>query len=177
MSTYNLRKRLIDIARLDKDKTETSRNQAPWIKKLWKATTYQSGYEERQPYCAAGVCYCIQQWLLDKDVLKAFVFDEKQAEKWRPKYASVYRAPNGNNILDWAKANRCEILDKNANFHTGDLIIYTYSHIELYVDDSTNNNIICIGYNTDSGGSRDGDGCFEKERTRKSIKCAIRLLE
>lgn len=177
MSTYNLRKRLIDIARLDKDKTETSRNQAPWIKKLWKSTTYQSGYEERQPYCAAGVCYCIQQWLLDKDILKAFGFDEKQAEKWRPKYASVYRAPNGNNILDWATSNGCEILDKNANFHTGDLIIYTYSHIEFYVYDSTNNNIICIGYNTDSGGSRDGDGCFEKERTRKSIKCAIRLLK
>lgn len=177
MSTFNLRKKLIQIARKDEGKTETSRNQAPWIKKLWPATTYTEGYDERQPYCAAGVCYCIQQWLKDQEVLNAFGFTEKQAEKWRPKYASVYRAPNGNNILDWAKANRCEILDKNANFHTGDLILYTYSHIELYVDDSTNNNIICIGYNTDSGGSRDGDGCFEKERTRKSIKCAIRLLE
>lgn len=176
MSTYNLRKKLIDIARKDRNKVETSKNQAKWIKKLWDSTTYPEGFEERQPYCAAGVCYCIQEWLRDQEVLKAFGFTESKAEKWRPKYASVYRAPNGNNILDWAKANRLQILEKDANFHTGDLIIYTYSHIEFYVTDSDNKNIICIGYNTNSDGSRDGDGCFEKERTRKLIKCAIRLL-
>lgn len=176
-TTFALRKKLIDIARRDVGKVETSRNQAPWIKKLWTATTYPTGYEERQPYCAAGVCYCIREWLKDKDVLKAFGFTELQAERWRVKYASVYLAPGGNNVLDWAKTRNLQILNKNDNFHAGDLIIYTYSHVEFYIDDAANKKIICIGYNTDSGGSRDGDGCFEKERTRKSIKCAIRLLE
>ena len=109
-TTFSIRSKLIQIARKDRGKTETSRNQAPWIKKLWTATTYPEGFEERQPYCAAGICYCIQQWLKDKEVLDAFGFNEKQAEKWRPKYASVYRAPGGNNILDWAKTRNLQIL-------------------------------------------------------------------
>ena len=175
-TTFSIRSKLIQIARKDRGKTETSRNQAPWIKKLWTATTYPTGYEERQPYCAAGVCYCIREWLKDKDVLKAFGFTELQSERWRVKYASVYLAPGGNNVLDWAKTRNLQILNKNDNFHAGDLIIYEKSHIEICVDD-VGKLITCIGYNTNAAGSRDGEGCFEKDRSRSGIKCAIRLLE
>lgn len=175
MSTYNLRLKLIEIARLDKDKIESSRNQGSWIKKLWSATNYPEGYDERQPYCAAGVCYCIREWLKIPEVLDAFGFSATQAEKWRPKYSSVFKSPK-NNLLYWAEQKGLEILDKNANFHTGDLIIYEYSHVEFYTGDDVQKGIFCIGYNTNASGSRDGEGCFEKRRTRNQIKCAIRML-
>ena len=33
-----------------------------------------------------------------------------------------------------------------------------------------------IGYNTNASGSRDGEGCFEKPRSRAAVKCFIRIL-
>ena len=173
--TYPIRKRLLDIARRDVGKKEVEKNRGEWIKKLWLATSYgMEGYVEREPYCAAGVAYCVQEWLKDPQVLSAFGFTAEAAERWRCKSASAFK--DANSWLNWARKKGLQILSADAEFHAGDLIIFKVSHIEIYVTDAPDNEITNIGYNTSPAGSRDGGGCYEKPRSRAGIKCAIRLL-
>lgn len=178
MSTFALRQKHIAIARRDVGKTENSKNQAPWIAKYWPATTYPDGMDDRAPYCAAAQAYCLKKWLESAEVRKALGLTIAQAEKWRCKSASVFKAADS--WLNWAKtAKGVRILPKKSILHAADLVIYTYSHLELVVDDdgTTTGPFLAIGMNTDPGGSRDGEGCFEKPRSRDSVKAFIRLLE
>jgi len=179
MSTYPIRSRLIDIARRDVGKTEVSKNRAPWIKKLWEATNYPDGMENREPYCAAGVAYCVSEWCKLSEVRAAFGMSGSQLEKWRCKSASVFSA--NYNWVGWARDKGLRFINPAKGvFHTGDLIVFKYSHLEIYVTDSdvlANDGILNIGYNTDDGAVRDGDGCFEKPRTRTKILHVIRMME
>ena len=174
MSTYELRKKFLAIARTNVGKTESSRNNGSWIKPLWTATNYPGGYAERQPYCCAGMAWALREWLKLPEVLKAFKFTPAQAEARRCKSASCFRADYS--WESWARASDL-LLPKNTEvLHAGDLIIYSFSHIEAYVDDLPDRKFMAIGYNTNSAGSRDGDGCWEKPRSRAQIRSIIRLL-
>lgn len=178
-TTYNLRRLLLDIARRDVGKVEVSRNQAPWIKKYWPATTYPEGHDERQPYCAASLCHDIRQWLKYKTVRDVLGLEsEAAAEKWRCKSPSCFKASYS--WESWAKAKGLLLgKPKSVNYHAGDIIIYKHSHIEIYVNDvdGEGGDFWAIGANTDSGGSRDGDGKWEKTRTRADVRSVIRMLE
>ena len=174
MSTYELRKKFLAIARTNVGKVETSRNQGSWIKQLWPSTNYPEGHDERQPYCAAGMAWVLQNWLKDPAVLKALGLTAAQAEKWRCKSASCFRSDYS--WEGWARQNSLLLPKTTKVFHAGDLIVYSFSHIEAYVDDLPGGGFTAIGYNTDSGGSRDGDGCWEKPRSRAKIRSIIRLL-
>jgi hypothetical protein len=171
-TSLELRKELISIARLDLGKTEVTKNQAPFIKKYWPATSYPTGYANREPYCAAAGAYWIREWLKLPDVLKALKMDATQAEKWRCKSARVF------DWSEWAKAKGLKILPKNSILHVGDIVIYSYSHWELVVDDdgTTTGPFQALGANTDSAGSRDGEGVYLKPRKRTQVKHFIRIL-
>lgn len=180
MSTFKLRQKLIDIARLDVNRVEVTKNTAPWIAKFWPATHYPSGMKDRAPYCAAAACYWVREWLKLPDVLKALKMTPAQAEAWRCKSASVYKADDS--WLNWGrKTPGVQVLPRASILHTGDIVIYKapgYSHLEVVVDDDggTTGPLIAIGANTDAGGSQDGEGCFEKPRLRNKVQNFIRLL-
>lgn len=177
--SLELRRKLVEIAKRNLGKTEVTRNQAAWIKELWPATTLGlDGYEERQPYCAAGQCWALREWLKLTEVLSALKMTSVEAEKWRCKYASVYRATNAN-WLFWAKKVGAKILPPDATLHTGDYVIYKRSHIEI-VDDDTGiePRFYSVGYNTSSGGfSREGEGCFRKISSRSDVLNFIRIMD
>lgn len=172
--SYEIRQKLIQIARMDVGNVEKTRNQAPWIQKFWPSTDYPEGYKNREPYCAAGIAYCVDKWLESLDVCNEFGFTSTaEAEKWRCKSASAY------GWLDWAKkAKGVKVLDKKCILHAGDLVVYNYSHIEIVTnDDNTETGpFVAIGFNTNASASREGEGCFEKPRSRSSVKAFIRLL-
>ncbi len=180
-STYLLRLALVEIARLDKNKVEVTKNRAPWIAKLWPATNspefYVPGNKDYPrgdpPYCAAGVSYCLREWLKLPQVMAALKLTPTAAETWRCKSASVKEWSK------WARRRGLRILPKNCILKTGDILIYDYSHIEMATDDdgTTTGPLTAIGYNTNASAARDGEGCFEKPRSRKSILEVIRLLE
>jgi hypothetical protein len=176
-STFPIRTKFLDIARQDVGKKELSKNQAPWIAKFWTATSYPKGHENREPYCAAAMCYWMMRWLSNEEVLQAFGFTPKGAEAWRCKSASVFRDPDSN-WLKWAKTHGLTILPPHCILHSADIAIYSYSHIELVSnDDGTDDGpFTAIGANTNPAGSADGDGCWEKPRSRKNIQCFIRPL-
>lgn len=175
MSTLALRQKYIDIARPFVGKTETSRNQAAWIKPLWSATNYPEGYADREPYCAAGQAWVLREWLKIPEVLEALKLTPAKAEVWRCKAASVYRNKS-NSWSTWARQKKLTIIGKNDNFHTGDLIIYSFSHIEVYTGDLPKTRFNALGFNTSELGSRDGNGAWEKPRSRDEILEVIRIL-
>jgi peptidoglycan hydrolase-like protein with peptidoglycan-binding domain len=53
--------RLISVARAEVGTRETSKNQGAGIAKYWEATTYPDGYKNREPYCAAFVCWAVRE--------------------------------------------------------------------------------------------------------------------
>lgn len=170
-STLDLRRQLIAIAARDVGQMETTRNQGPAIKKFWPATNYPEGYKNREPYCAAAVCYWVQQWLAIPDVSAAFGKTAAQLEKWRCKSPAAF------GWIDWAKKAGAQILsDSPANIlHTGDIVVFDFSHIGIVEDDS-GDRIFTIEANTGATGGRDGDGIFRKSRPREVARCFIRLL-
>lgn len=170
--TYHLRQQLLGIARRDRGRTEITKNRAPFIEKYWPATNYKEGYEDRAPYCAAAVAYWVKEWLDDPEVLAAFGFTPEQAEKWRCKSAAAFE------WINWARDKHLQVLNPHAILHAGDLVVYSYSHIEIVTDDdnTTDGPFVAIGANTDSVGSRDSQGCVEKPRTRNKVKNFIRIL-
>jgi hypothetical protein len=172
MSTLALRKHLIAIAEKDVRQMETSRNRGPAIAKFWPATNYPNGYENREPYCAAAVCYWAREWLKIPEVQKAFGKTAAQLEQWRCKSATAY------GWHDWAKKRGVRILSDAPSevLHTGDIVVFDFSHIGLVCDDK-GDRIYTIEANTGASGSRDGDGVFRKDRPREVARCFIRLLE
>lgn len=171
-TTYPLRMRLVNLARADVGKTEVTKNRAPWIEKLWPATSYPDGYKNREPYCASGLAYNVREWVHIPEVAGALGMTVAQAEKWRCKSAAAFEWEK------WAKSKGLQILPKNCILHAGDIVIYDYSHIELVTDDdgTTDGPFTGLGYNTNNSASRDGEGCFEKPRSRSKVKCFIRIL-
>ena len=171
MSTLALRQRLVEIARRDVGQMETSRNQGPAIKKFWPATSYHEGYADRQPYCAAAVCYWIREWLKDKEVLAAFNMTPARAEAWRCKSAAAF------GWYDWAKKRGLLTMNDGPEnvLHVGDLMVFDCSHIGIVRGDDRSF-VYTIEANTGPGGGRDGDGIFEKNRLRREARNFIRLL-
>lgn len=171
--TYHLRQKWIEIARRDKGKVETTKNHGQWIEKLWPLTNYPDGYKNREPYCAAGMAYCLHHWLLHEDVRKALgLADFKAADKWRCQSAVAFE------WLNWAKKRNLIILPAYIILHAADIAVYSHSHIELVTDDddTPTGPFVAIGYNTNASGSRDGEGCHEKPRFRNNVKNFIRIL-
>lgn len=171
MSTFALRKKLVAIAEKDVGRTEVSPNRSPTIARYWPATNYPGGYANREPYCAAAVCYWVRQWLALPDVRKAFDMTAQRLEAWRCK------SPLAFGWLEWAKAKGLTILpdDMSQVLHTGDLMVFDMSHIGIVYDDE-NTIVKTIEANTGPSGGRDGDGIWKKERTRSLARAFIRLL-
>lgn len=177
--TFHLRLKLLEIARGDRGKVEETKNRAPWIAKLWDATDSPElyhlndpNYQGRPPYCAAGLCYAMREWLRIPDVLRALNLTPEQAEKWRCKSAGAFA------WMNWAAKHGLQILPAHCILHAGDIVVYTYSHIELVTDDdnTTTGPFVALGHNTNASGSADGEGCFEKPRSRGLVKAFIRIM-
>lgn len=150
---------LVDLAtqELVKDIRETSKNQGAEIAKYWTATTYPDGYANREPYCAAFVC-----WLF------------MVAAKGRKVPFTLPRSPVAYDFEKWCQAN----INKGVRFvnmpQAGDVFtLATASHVGLVVGVS-GSNVITIEANTDGSGSREGDGVYKRSRSMASVRKFIR---
>lgn len=172
MSTLAIRQQLVEIARRDVGKVEQTRNRAPWIQKYWSATTLPNGHAERQPYCAAAVAWWVREWLKLPEVLAAMKMTPAAAERWRCKSARAF------DWLDWAAKRGLEVLSDRPTerLRVGDVMIFDISHIAVVKDDDASG-VYTIEANTGNGSVRDGDGCFERVRTRAQARAFIRLIE
>ena len=172
MSNLAIRQQLVEIARRDVGKVEATRNRAPWIAKYWEATTLPNGHADRQPYCAAAVAWWVREWLRLPEVLTALKMTPAQSERWRCKSARAF------DWLDWAAKRGLEVLSDRPTerLRVGDVMVFDISHIAVVKDDDARG-VYTIEANTGNGSVRDGDGCFERVRTRSQARAFIRLIE
>lgn len=174
MNRQDAAKLLISIARRDVGQTEVTRNRAPFIKKYWPDTTYPEGYDNREPYCAAASCYWLAQLGRELaemgELRKTFGKGSVQFNAWRCKSARAF------DWRDWGKKRGLHVLPDDAKALPGDFVVFDFSHIGLVVSD-TGRNIETIESNTNSEGSRDGDGCWEKVRAKRLAQCFVRVLD
>lgn len=166
---------MISIAKKDIGNKETSHNQGWWIKKLWPATDYPDGYVNREPYCAAGMAYVLQQFLIKLrdmgELQKTMGMTFKEADRWR------CQSPRAFGWRDWAKRMKVKMLPDTSPTKPGDFVVYDFSHIGLSLGMVNHQTFRTIEYNTNSGGSREGDGCWDKVRYLPSVQCFIRILK
>jgi hypothetical protein len=175
MTKDEARQLLVDVASTDLNKVEVTRNRAPWIEKLWPCTTYPDGMKQREPYCAAGMCWVLKEWIARLSALgelkKTTGMTGAQAEKWRCKSARAF------GWQDWAKAKGLTILPDTAkSVPKGAFMVFDMSHIGIVDTDLGSRIVTAAEYNTGATGGRDGDGCFSKTRDKALAKCFIVVI-
>lgn len=155
---------LVDLATVElvKDIRETSKNQGPEIAKYWTATTYSDGYKNREPYCAAFLC-----WLF------------MTAATGRKVPFSLPKSPVAYDFEKWGAANKGKgvVVSGPIGFapKSGDVFtLATASHVGLVVGVS-GSAITTIEANTDGSGSREGDGVYKRSRSISSVRKFIRV--
>lgn len=165
---------LIHIAQRDLGKVETSRNRAPWILKYWPDTSYPDGYANREPYCAAACCHWLAQLGRDLaatgELRKTLGMGSAQFNRFRCKSARAF------DWRDWGRKQGLHVLPGEERGKPGDFVVFDFSHIGLVVKDK-GNHIETIEANTNSAGSRDGDGVWQKLRSRSLVQCFVRVLD
>lgn len=167
-------KLLLAIAREDIGKREVTSNRAPWIAKLWRDTVYKDGMQDRAPYCAAGMCYAVAEWgrrLAAMGELRAtLAMGLPEFERWRCKSARAF------DWREWGRKRGLQGLPDTGTPQPGDIVVFDFSHIGLVTGVPNQAEIVTVEYNTNGGGSREGDGCMEKRRAKSLAQCFIRLL-
>lgn len=156
--------RIINAARGEVGVVETSTNQGPGIQKYWTATDYKSGYNDRAPWCAAFVSWCVQQ----SGIL---------SEADRPTSAAAFK---GGGYEAWARSKSPKVIltMRPTQIHRGDLVIFSFSHIGIATSASDLNGIFrTIEGNTDAAGGRDGNGVWEKSRNLSSVRSAVTISQ
>lgn len=134
---------------------EVSRNQSPFLQRVWRLSGIGDwGYVQRQPWCAVFVAYCIAEVSrVDRRLKRPF-----------PPTASVLEfVERSRNFqipcLPWQDARK------------GDVVTFLphFSHIGI-VEERVASGLITIEGNTNPQGSREGDGVYRRER--KGSLCA-----
>lgn len=122
----------------------------------YQAATWLTG--SGWPWCAAFICWGIQQ--LER--VQPLPFK-------RPQTAGAWDFEN------WAKSEGVKRFKPRQKIKAGDIVIFTFSHIGLAIEDEKGGTVRTIEGNTDLSGSREGGGVYIKTRPVASIRSHIRL--
>lgn len=158
-----LASRIVALARIElaAGVRETSKNQGPGLAKYWTATSYPDGYANREPYCAAFVCWIVKQAVGDREVAY-----------------NLPTSPVAYDIEKWGAANTkngVKVLKNTDKLLPGDIFtLAPASHTGIIVGVNSTT-VTTIEGNTDGAGSREGDGVYEKKRTKVSLRKIVRL--
>lgn len=157
-----LPERIVEIAETQLGIVETSRNQGDGIAKYWEATNYPDGYENREPYCAAAVCWIV------REAMAKIPWTFK-----RPQSATAF------GFEDWSLKQDASTNTKRnprGDIQPGDLVIFKFSHIGVAVSNvDKTGHFRCIEANTGPNGERDGDGVWKKRRHIDLVRSRIRF--
>ena len=122
----------------------------------YQAATWLTG--TGWPWCAAFICWGIRE--LERTHPLPFK---------RPQTAGAWDFEN------WAKSQGVKRFKPRGKIKAGDIVIFTFSHIGLAIEDERGGSVKTIEGNTDASGSREGGGVHIKSRPVSSIRSHIRL--
>lgn len=154
-----LAQKIVEVASSQVGVKESRPNGGEMIEKYQGATWLPIG---QWAWCAAFVCWCIREAMRGG----SYSFD-------RPMTAGAW------DFESWCKSiDRSALLKKphNGVIKSGDIVIFTFSHIGIAVSDIDKNGIVqTIEGNTNSDGEREGDGVYRKRRHESKIRSIIRF--
>jgi len=122
------------------------------------------------PWCAAFVDWCVKTWLKDPKAVSWLNLKSMTPEEWRPKTAQAF------GLIKWSKdrIHTTKRLSDRSTAQKGDIVVFDFSHTGIVVQD-LGNRIVTVEGNTNSSGSREGDGVYRKIRAKSLAQCFIRL--
>ena len=121
--------------------------------------------EEPWPWCAAFVCWVVQQAMKEAGVKETPTFHV-------PRTAGAWDMENWSMRQDnstWTKKPH------NGDILPGDIVVFTFSHIGFAVSAPKDGMVETVEANTDAAGSREGGGVFRKTRKLSQIRSRIRF--
>lgn len=134
---------------------------------LYKAATNLPP-QESWPWCAAFMCWCIQQAMQKCGIKETPTFR-------RPTTASAF------DFINWSLAqdNTTQTLRPIRSFKqimAGDILIFKFSHIGLAVRDAREDGTVStVEGNTDGQGTAEGGAVLRKCRSIDQVKARIRF--
>lgn len=173
---FNPQSLIADVAERYIGVKEASRNDSPKIREFWKSTSYPDGAENREPWCAAFACHCVNVANKESKALNLRKLPTSASVAGFVAWASI--PDNGCQIFEW---------DKHSVVMTpqrGDIVTFelrTGNHIGVVGSDPYQRHETGFSYiktiegNTNSDGVREGDGVYYKERQRDICHLFIRL--
>lgn len=162
--------RLLAIAQAEiGTREEGGNNRGTRIRQYQQATDLPPG---AWPWCAAFVCWTLQQWLQEPDAAEWLRLTRSPSE-WRPRTALAY------GFVPWAKARprTTSIFTDKDQAQPGDLVTFDFSHVGIVLEDD-GKTLITVEGNTNFSGTRDseaGDGVWRKIRPKSLARNFIRI--
>lgn len=130
-------------------------NRGPDVEEF-QASTWLDG--TGWPWCAAFVCW---------GILK--VSEQVELPFKRPQTAGAW------DFERWARENKVRLIKPRQRIKAGDIVVFTFSHIGVAIEDEKNGTVRTVEGNTDSSGSREGGGVYIKTRSLRLVRSHIRL--
>jgi hypothetical protein len=146
-------------------------NKGPALKEFFESDWYDPNGskpgDDGYAWCASFVCWAVKKALEEADIKETATFK-------RP------RTPGAWDFENWCKSvDRTAILKKphDGDIKRGDLVIFKFSHIGIALSSPDKDGIIeTVEGNTNSAGSREGDGVYRKKRSILAIRSRIRFM-
>jgi hypothetical protein len=118
------------------------------------------------PWCAAFVCWCVQQALLQTGTKETKTFK-------RPRTAGAWDFENWSREQDDSTNTK---KPHRGDIRPGDIVCFTFSHIGIATSaPDPRGNVKTIEGNTDGAGSREGGAVLAKVRHVSKIRSRIRF--
>jgi len=168
-STIQLRRLMVELAKAEVGTPEVGNNSGKRVREYQAATSLKgTGW----PWCAAFCCFIIRQWGTLPEVAAELRRQHgfTDWEKWRPRTAAAF------GFEEWAEAHGCQVLTRKAPLRSGDLMIFSTSHIGIVDTDDDKETIWTVEGNTGKAGGRDGDGVYAKRRRRAEARSFVRIM-
>ena len=118
------------------------------------------------PWCAAFVCWCVQQALLQTGTKETKTFK-------RPRTAGAWDFENWSLAQDGSTSTK---KPHRGDIQRGDIVCFTFSHIGIALSaPDAKGNVKTVEGNTDGAGSREGGAVLTKVRHVSKIRSRIRF--
>lgn len=157
--------RIVDFAKDDLWIRETEgQNRGPGIGKFWTATNYKEGYANREPYCAAAVCF----WVMLAAGTPGPAFE-------------LPVTPAAYGLQTWGAKQEGKgvvMVAKHETLEPGDIVVFEFSHVGIVESRCPAGavNVQTIEANTSPNSTNnEGGGVHRRSRPRHLIRAVVRI--
>ena len=151
--------RMLEWAQEEVGTVEAGGNNKGGRIRFYQSATWLEG--SGWPWCAAFICAMVRHAIV--------IFEDEDIPFNRPQTAGAF------DFERWAREQPGATLHKTGKIKRGDIVVYDFSHIGVATADEYRGKVTTIEGNTGPDGGRDGDGVWDKSRSKTLIRSWIRL--